>query len=61
MKISMLNDLKKKNFKQISNFIIFRCLDFVAMSMCGGLDNPNGPTDEEFESNIVQYSEVIFQ
>ncbi|KAJ6642275.1 Phosphatidate phosphatase LPIN2 [Pseudolycoriella hygida] len=32
-------------------------LDFVAMSMCGGLDQ-GGPTDEEFERNIVQYSEV---
>lgn len=28
------------------------------MSMCGGLDQPSGPTDEEFERNIIQYSEV---
>lgn len=27
------------------------------MSMCGGLDQ-GGPTDEEFERNIIQYSEV---
>lgn len=35
----------------------FRYLDFVAMSMCGGLDQ-GGPTDEEFQRNIIQYSEV---
>lgn len=27
------------------------------MSMCGGLDQ-GGPTDEEFERNMIQYSEV---
>lgn len=32
-------------------------LDIVAMSMCGGLDQ-GGPTDEEFDRNVVKYSEV---
>lgn len=27
------------------------------MSMCGGLDQ-GGPTDEEFDRNVVKYSEV---
>lgn len=27
------------------------------MSMCGGLDQ-GGPTDEDFERNIIKYSEV---
>lgn len=28
------------------------------MSLCGGLENGTGPTDEEFERHIVPYSEV---
>lgn len=28
------------------------------MSLCGGLENGTGPTDEEFERHIVPYAEV---
>lgn len=28
------------------------------MSLCGGLENVTGPTDEEFERHIVPYAEV---
>lgn len=33
-------------------------LDFIAMSMSGGLDQPGGPTKEEFDQSLVSYSEV---
>jgi phosphatidate phosphatase LPIN len=32
-------------------------LDFVALSLCGGLET-GGPTAEEFERNRIEYSEV---
>lgn len=35
-----------------------RPLDFVSMSLCGGLENGTGPSDEEFERHIVPYAEV---
>lgn len=40
-------------------FFLRRYLDFVSMSLCGGLEN-GGPTDEEFKRGVVQYSEVTF-
>lgn len=33
-------------------------LDFVAMSLCGGLETANGPTNEEFNQHLIKYSEV---
>lgn len=33
-------------------------LDFIAISTCGGLDKPGGPTREQFDSQLVTYSEV---
>ncbi|KAG5671749.1 hypothetical protein PVAND_001929 [Polypedilum vanderplanki] len=32
-------------------------LNFVSMSLCGGMEK-GGPTDEEFEKGIVQYSDI---
>lgn len=32
-------------------------LNFVSLSLCGGMEK-GGPTDEEFETNIVQYSDI---
>lgn len=32
-------------------------LNFVSLSLCGGMEK-GGPTDEDFESNIVQYSDI---
>ncbi|CRK87769.1 CLUMA_CG001557, isoform A [Clunio marinus] len=32
-------------------------LNFVSLSLCGGMEK-GGPSDEEFESNIVQYSDI---
>ncbi|XP_070493867.1 phosphatidate phosphatase LPIN3 isoform X3 [Chironomus tepperi] len=32
-------------------------LNFVALSLCGGMEK-GGPSEEEFESNIVQYSDI---
>lgn len=32
-------------------------LNFVALSLCGGMEK-GGPTDEEFEANAVQYSDI---
>lgn len=32
-------------------------LNFVSLSLCGGMEK-NGPTDEAFEANIVQYSDI---
>lgn len=32
-------------------------LDFVAMSLCGGLET-GGPTNEEFNQHLIKYSEV---
>lgn len=32
-------------------------LNFVSLSLCGGMEN-GGPTDEDFEANIVQYSDI---
>lgn len=29
------------------------------MSLCGGIENGTGPTDEEFERNVIEYTEVI--
>lgn len=29
----------------------------MALSLCGGLEN-NGPTDEEFDRNIIDYADV---
>uniref|UniRef100_A0A0K8TTZ6 phosphatidate phosphatase n=1 Tax=Tabanus bromius TaxID=304241 RepID=A0A0K8TTZ6_TABBR len=34
-----------------------KCLDFVAMSLCGGMEK-GGPTDEEFDQHAMKYSEV---
>lgn len=31
------------------------------MSLCGGIENGAGPTDEEFERNLIEYTEVIFE
>lgn len=33
-------------------------LNLVALSLCGGMDKKEGPSDEEFESHLIQYSEV---
>lgn len=34
-------------------------LNFVSLSLCGGLDkNDGGPTEEEFNANIVHYSDI---
>uniref|UniRef100_U5EXA3 phosphatidate phosphatase n=1 Tax=Corethrella appendiculata TaxID=1370023 RepID=U5EXA3_9DIPT len=34
-------------------------LDFIGISLCGGLDSPSGrPSEEEFEKNRLQYSDV---
>lgn len=41
----------------LNHSIRLRYLDIVAMSMCGGLDQ-GGPTDEEFDRNVVKYSDV---
>lgn len=32
-------------------------LNFVSLSLCGGMEK-GGPTDEEFDANIVQYSDI---
>jgi phosphatidate phosphatase LPIN len=32
-------------------------LNFVSLSICGGMEK-GGPTDEEFDANIVQYSDI---
>lgn len=32
-------------------------LNFVSLSLCGGMEK-GGPTDEDFEANIVQYSDI---
>jgi phosphatidate phosphatase LPIN len=32
-------------------------LNFVSLSLCGGMEK-GGPTDEEFNSNIIQYSDI---
>lgn len=29
----------------------------IAFSLCGGLEN-NGPTEEEFENHVIEYSDV---
>ncbi|XP_059620146.1 phosphatidate phosphatase LPIN3 [Phlebotomus argentipes] len=33
-------------------------LDLVAMSLCGGLENANGPNDEDFDRHLISYTEV---
>lgn len=33
-------------------------LNFVSLSMCGGLEKEGGPTEEEFNANIVQYCDI---
>ncbi|XP_055689858.1 phosphatidate phosphatase LPIN2 isoform X1 [Lutzomyia longipalpis] len=33
-------------------------LDLMAMSLCGGLDGNNVPSDEEFDRHLITYSEV---
>lgn len=47
-----------KNHVFMYSFYFNRSLDLVAMSLCGGLENGTGPSDEEFDRNLVQYSEV---
>lgn len=42
------------NFIQFSHFF-FR--NGIAFSLCGGLET-NGPTDEEFENHLIEYSDV---
>lgn len=32
-------------------------VNFVALSLCGGMDK-GGPTDEDFDSNVIQYSDI---
>lgn len=32
-------------------------LNFVSLSLCGGMEK-GGPTDEEFDANVVQYSDI---
>lgn len=39
-------------------FITYRCLDFVAMSLCGGMENGSGPTVEQFDRHVIPYHEV---
>ncbi|GAB0090285.1 Phosphatidate phosphatase [Sergentomyia squamirostris] len=33
-------------------------LDLVAISLCGGLDSPNGPNDDDFDRHVISYTEV---
>lgn len=52
MNIERKTKTKKKNLHCVNV-----CRNVIALSLCGGLDN-NGPTDEEFEHHLIDYTDV---
>lgn len=48
----------KINGENINNQSTDFSLNFISLSLCGGMDKEGGPSTQEFESNIVQFDDV---
>lgn len=51
-----INKLNLENNSNIQNADF--SLNFISLSLCGGIEKEGGPTAEEFNSNIVQYNDI---